>query len=137
MIFIKAYPGIGLILPDVHPACANPSGALRCRPDTGIRFNKLALLLIMMIANDIDRPVPTVDTRALLQRFPHLERIVTTWGTRTCRDFLTHLMTDTRDGRRQGFPPEHAWTIFKLLAEHDEKFPQFEPREQATWEARR
>ncbi|WP_232299225.1 hypothetical protein [Azoarcus sp. CIB] len=48
------------------------------------------------------------------------------WGTAECRKFIFLLMTDTRGGGRQGFPPEHAGTIMSLLMEHDRRFPQFE-----------
>ena len=66
------------------------------------------------------------DTSALFQRFPHLRKIELLWGSRECRNFIFALMTDTRGGGRQGFPPEHAMTIMKLLMEHDFNYPQFE-----------
>lgn len=67
-----------------------------------------------------------VDTTALYQRFPHLQAIESEWGTRACRRRLMNLLTDSRGGTRQGFPPEHARTIFGLLAEHDRLYPAFE-----------
>lgn len=66
------------------------------------------------------------DTRALYECFPHLRKIDVMWGTRECRDYLFQLMTDTRGGKRQGFPAEHAMTIMSLLMEHDREFPEFE-----------
>lgn len=66
------------------------------------------------------------DTAALYERFPHLRSVDLIWGSRDCRKYLSRLMTDTRGGERQGFPPEHAATIMRLLLEHDRLFPQFE-----------
>lgn len=77
---------------------------------------------------------PSVDTRELFARFPHLQKIVDLWGTAACRAYLMGLITDTRDGRRQGFPANHARTLFQLLHEHDERFPQFDHgREERQW----
>lgn len=77
---------------------------------------------------------PHTDTSALLARFPHLRKIVDQWGTAACRAYLMGLITDTRDGTRQGFPAEHARTIFKLLHEHDERHPEFDHgREERQW----
>lgn len=70
--------------------------------------------------------VTKTDTSALYERFPHLRRIDTMWGSRECRQYLMHLMTDTRGGTRQGFPPQHAATIMALLMEHDRCFPELE-----------
>lgn len=71
-------------------------------------------------------PSRETETSALYERFPHLQAIDLIWGSRDCRSHLTRLMTDTRGGKRQGFPPEHARTIMRLLIEHDRLFPQFE-----------
>lgn len=68
---------------------------------------------------------PQTDTTALYGRFPHLKRIDSIWGTRECRELLNTLMSDSR-GDRQGFPVEHARTLFALLMEHDNSFPQFD-----------
>lgn len=70
--------------------------------------------------------VRRTDTTALYARFPHLRTIDLLWGTRDCRNHLSRLMTDTRGGQRQGFPPEHAATIMRLMMEHDRLFPHFE-----------
>lgn len=66
------------------------------------------------------------DTTELFLRFPHLRKIDLIWGSRECRQFLLDLLTDSRGGKRQGFPPEHAMTIMRLQMEHDRLFPQFE-----------
>lgn len=76
---------------------------------------------------------PKTDCEALIKRFPHLKRIIDLWGTRAGRDLLTTLSLDTRDGTRQGFPPEHATTLFRLLMEHDMLFPEFEPKDVGGW----
>jgi hypothetical protein len=42
-----------------------------------------------------------------IERFPHvIERICALWGTHDLDQYITHLMTDTRDGQRRGFPAE-------------------------------
>ncbi|EIC22050.1 hypothetical protein [Thiorhodovibrio frisius] len=70
--------------------------------------------------------MPQTDTTALYQKFPHLKEIDKLWGTRDARDFIKSLMSDSRDGARQGFSLEHSSTLFALLVEHDEEFPQFD-----------
>ncbi|MBK1647386.1 hypothetical protein [Rhabdochromatium marinum] len=70
--------------------------------------------------------MPTTDTSRLYQQYPHLKQIDELWGTRAGRDFLNELIIDNRDDTRQGFPLEHAKTIFDLLIEHDKMFPQFD-----------
>lgn len=70
---------------------------------------------------------------ALITRFPHLSPIISTWGTRECRDLLSSLALDTRDGQRTGFPPEHASTVFRLLMAHDTEFPDFEVKVVTKW----
>lgn len=66
------------------------------------------------------------DTQALYQHYPHLRVIDEIWGTKECRAFVQRLLTDTRGGKRQGFPPDHARTIMSLFLEHDRVFPEFE-----------
>lgn len=65
---------------------------------------------------------PKTDTTALFSAYPHLSRIETMWGTPQCRHFLLDLLSDSREGSRRGFEPEHASTIFRLLNEHDAQF---------------
>ena len=62
---------------------------------------------------------PKTDTSALYAAYPHLQKIDDLWGTPQCRNLLNDLLSDSREGTRQGFPPEHASTIFRLLQEHD------------------
>lgn len=74
------------------------------------------------------------DTRALYMRFPHLVRIELLWGSLECRQFISGLLTDDRGDHREGFPAEHAKTIFALLMEHDAAFPEFDGQAtQAAW----
>jgi len=70
--------------------------------------------------------ITDTNTDALYQRFPHLRRIDTIWGSLECRKFIWELLTDTRGGTRMGFPKEYAGTIMSLLMEHDRRFPEFE-----------
>lgn len=42
-----------------------------------------------------------------IEAFPHvIKRICMLWGTHDLDQYITHLMTDTRDGQRRGFPVE-------------------------------
>ena len=60
--------------------------------------------------------------------FPHIgEKILWTWGHDECSKYLNSLFTDSRDGKRQGFPPEIAKALFKLASLHDELFPRSSP----------
>lgn len=51
------------------------------------------------------------------------EKIVHTWGTEECRNYLMNLINDSRDGSRQGFSPLIGKEIVLLLLEHDVRFP--------------
>lgn len=73
------------------------------------------------------------DVSDLYATYPHLVRIDETWGTRGCREYINRLMNDTRDGRRRGFPGDHARTILRLLMEHDQEFPEFEENITSMW----
>lgn len=49
---------------------------------------------------------PTTEASAI-EAFPHVRnRICMLWGTHDLDQYITHLMTDTRDGQRSGFPVE-------------------------------
>lgn len=74
-----------------------------------------------------------IDVSALYAAYPHLQKIDELWGTRDCREFITRLMNDTRDGRRRGFPGDYARTILRLLIEHDRLFPEFEENITSDW----
>ncbi|NMG77333.1 hypothetical protein [Aromatoleum diolicum] len=73
------------------------------------------------------------DVSALYATYPHLAQIDELWGTRDCREFINRLMNDTRDGKRRGFPGDHARTILRLLMEHDRQFPEFEENITSAW----
>jgi hypothetical protein len=58
------------------------------------------------------------------EHFPHIgTKIFYLWSTDALSSYLNELMTDTRDGERQGFPAEIAKAIFRLQQEHDSLFP--------------
>jgi hypothetical protein len=62
-----------------------------------------------------------------LDSYPHItKRIESLWGTRECRKFLLELISDSRDGQRQGLPPEVAKEILLVLQNHDERYPGFD-----------
>lgn len=59
-----------------------------------------------------------------IDKYPHItNRIEALWGTRECRSFLLDLISDSRDGQRQGLPPEVAREVLMLITSHDEAFP--------------
>ncbi len=51
-----------------------------------------------------------------------------TYATKDYRIYINQLLNDSRDGKRQGFPPQVAKHLFYLLQEHDTKFPQYIPK---------
>lgn len=59
-----------------------------------------------------------VQPNALLQKFPRIvNRIAALWGKPLqCEKYLNELIFDTREGTRQGFPPEVAFEISCLKA---------------------
>lgn len=75
----------------------------------------------------------TTDATAFFAAYPHLARIDEMWGTAQCRKLLLELLSDSRDGARKGFEPEHASTIFRMLNEHDEKFNHLDNPDTVTW----
>ncbi|HRP95814.1 MAG TPA: hypothetical protein PL143_06140 [Rhodocyclaceae bacterium] len=77
--------------------------------------------------------MPNVDTSRLYTAFPHLAKIDRIWGTRECRQFIRDLLSETRDGQRSGFAPDHASTIMRLLIEHDRHFPDFDDSFGGAW----
>lgn len=79
---------------------------------------------------------PKTDTSELYAAYPHLQKIDGMWGTPQCRHLLNDLLSDSRGGTRQGFPPEHASTIFRLLQEHDVDFAHLDddPMSVSWWE---
>jgi hypothetical protein len=83
----------------------------------------------------IDAPLGTTnfktDTTDLFERFPHFRSIKAIWGSPECRKFLAGLLMDNREGTRQGFDRAASTTIFALLKEHDEKFPDFVEHDRA------
>jgi hypothetical protein len=64
------------------------------------------------------------DVKVFFVQYPHLEqRLMPVWGTVSGRNELMKLLTDNRDGERQGFLPHFADAIMALIVEHDRKFP--------------
>lgn len=48
------------------------------------------------------------------------------WGSSTFNEYVDNLMSDTRDGKRQGFPQEIAIAILGLQMTHNRLFTQFD-----------
>jgi len=63
----------------------------------------------------------------LFKQYPHIgDKINALWGTAECRKMLVSLLSDSRDGAREGFPPAIAKEILGMLKAHDDKYPQFD-----------
>lgn len=63
----------------------------------------------------------------LSEEYPRIaKRIVATWGTQDCRDYMMSLINDSRDGNRQGFQKDTASTIMTILDIHDRKYPLYD-----------
>ncbi len=61
----------------------------------------------------------------IFQRLPHIaKKMLLLWGSVEFNDFIDHLFTDTRDGKRQGLPVDVASAIFKLYRKHQEEHPE-------------
>lgn len=57
--------------------------------------------------------------KVLEQKFPRVfNRIIELWHSPDIDDYFTDLMMDTREGTRQGFPPDAASEIFSLSTVH-------------------
>lgn len=51
-----------------------------------------------------------------IEAFPHVRnRICMLWGTHDLDQYITHLMTDTRDGQRKGFPVDATAELLMLI----------------------
>lgn len=51
-------------------------------------------------------------------------RLKDLWGGPELSAYINTLLQDTRDGTRQGFPPEVATALFRLMQKHDADFPE-------------
>jgi hypothetical protein len=57
-------------------------------------------------------------------RFPHIANMIElTGGTVEFNRFLDKIMSDTRDGQREGFPKDVASALLRLSIKHDVDFP--------------
>jgi len=51
--------------------------------------------------------IPTNPAASAIEKFPHVQkRICMLWGTQELDGHINHLLTDSRDGKRSGFPVE-------------------------------
>ena len=74
------------------------------------------------------------DFTVINERFPHIgEKIAGQWGGYGLSPYINHLLTDTRNGTRQGFPKEVAIGLFRLLQLHDERYPQWAMKVTDIW----
>lgn len=49
------------------------------------------------------------------------------WGSAYLREYILHLLNDSRDGARQGLPPIVSTYLLTQLREHDASYPEFVP----------
>ena len=57
-------------------------------------------------------------------KLPHIAKAIElTWGTVEFNRFLDKIMSDTRDGAREGFPKDVASALLRLSIKHDAVFP--------------
>ena len=50
------------------------------------------------------------------------------YATKDYRIYINQLLNESRDGKRQGFPPQVAKHLFQLLQAHDAEFPHYIPK---------
>lgn len=63
-----------------------------------------------------------------LTNYPHVvEEIQAIWGSAACRAYMIGLVTQDRDGLRQGFPFDAFNAIRDLIDLHDVLFPHWQP----------
>ncbi|MDD5248825.1 MAG: hypothetical protein PHY45_07560 [Rhodocyclaceae bacterium] len=60
-------------------------------------------------------------------------RLKELWGGPEFGAYINDLIHDTRDGARQGFPPDVAMGMFKLSQKHDKVFPQYMVKNTDLW----
>lgn len=66
----------------------------------------------------------------ILDKMPHVaEKIKLFWGTQYFVEYVNILITDTRDGERQGFPKEILKAIYSLSEKHNELYPPTKPKD--------
>jgi len=68
------------------------------------------------------------DLEVVKSSFPRIAKNISfLWGNQECHDYLYKLFTDTRDGKRQGFPLRVFLALNSLMLQHRVEFPQFIP----------
>lgn len=73
----------------------------------------------------LDAPIPSSTRAVSVEDLPHIrDRLIETWGTRPCLDYIQELLRDNREGTRQGFPivvVEELLFLSELLREELEQ----------------
>ena len=75
----------------------------------------------------LERHVLTYDEHFLKVNGQHrhiARQLKKLWGGPEFAGFVNNLLQETRDGTRQGFPPDVATALFNLLQKHDRDFPE-------------
>lgn len=74
------------------------------------------------------------DFQLVNARFPHIgEKIALLWGHKEFHNYMKHLMHDTREGTRKGFPHDIAKALFRLSNLHDNRFPMAKNNPRDIW----
>lgn len=75
------------------------------------------------------------DFKLIVERFPHIgRRLVDNWGTRKGEEYLESLFIDDRNGQRRGFPYDAYQCLNRLLALHNQRFPDLKKSSSDPWE---
>jgi hypothetical protein len=65
------------------------------------------------------------DFEKINTQYQHIGRqLKELWGGPELSGFINKLLQGTRSGIRQGFPPDVATALFKLMQKHDQDFPE-------------
>lgn len=68
-------------------------------------------------------------------RVPHIaDKMLIFWGTEYFPNYVRHLMLDTRDGKRKGFPKDVLTAILELQKQHETQFSFSEKQTKDIWD---
>lgn len=78
--------------------------------------------------------VENYDYAVVNSYYPRIgQAIVFLWGQPEFITYVNNLLTDTRDGKRQGFPGEVAPALLRLSMLHDQEYPQYVKDDNDLW----
>ena len=75
------------------------------------------------------------DFLTVYDRHPHIsEKISFVWGYDVFYIYLKNLLSDTRNGKRQGFSPDILFALLSLSSKHDVEYPELVLKPKDFWE---